>query len=395
METNERNYRIMSEQEKKRVGLFCYFSEKGTIDRNTKTLIQDLKKNIRYLAVIVNGGLCEKDFFSEQADILIERENTGYDAGAYKIALEREEVKNALRQADSLIFCNSSFYGPFVSFESIFDVMDKKNADFWGIANKESEKGAGIVSQIQSYFLCFNKRILDNDEISYFFINYVFPQELTYQDVCMVFENGLFLYLTQKGYSYDAWSRCVQSDIYSNPYGTLAIDNIIVLKKKIFSDNFYVDYRAKKSLEYIKEKYRYDISGIIKDVNERYGRNLSEDSIDQYDRIVPLMDNNMIERNVMQKYIMESGSVYIYGFGNVAKSIYSMMFCYPRNPYLKGFVVSDDQDLSVEEYKGYRIFHLSEIIDECPHLLIALTRRTACQVISKISKDINFLSIWE
>ncbi len=382
-------------KQKKRVALFCYFNEKGIIDNNTKTLIRDLKRNIEYLAVIVNGDLHEKNFFVEQADIAIERENIGYDAGAYKAALENNEIKNALCQADSLIFCNSSFFGPFVSFEKIFDVMDKKNSDFWGIANRESEKGMGIVSQIQSYFLCFNKRILENNELFYFFDHYVSQQELTYNDVCLVFENGLFLYLTQKGYSYDAWSKCIKSDIYSNPYGTLAIDNIIVLKKKVFSDDFYVDYRAKKSLQYIQKKYQYDISGIIEDVNEKYGRNLSEGLLDQYDKIVPLMDNNMVERSVMQKYIMESGGVYIYGFGNMAKSIYSTMFCYPRSPYLKGFVVSDDQNLNVKEYKGYKIFYLSEIINESPHLLIALTRRTTCQVISKLGKDIDFLSIWE
>lgn len=380
---------------KKRAAFFCYFSEAGTIDNNTKTLIWDLKKNVEYIAVIVNGHLHEKEFFREQADILIERENIGYDAGAYKSALEREEIKNVLCQVDSLIFCNSSFYGPFIPFQKIFEIMDKRKVDFWGIANKESEKGTGVVSQIQSYFLCFNKPILENGELFYFFSNYVYPQELDYRDVCLVFENGLFLYLTQKGYSYDAWSKKVRSDIYSNPYGTLAIDNIIVLKKKVFSDAFYVDYRAKKSLQYVQEKYKYDISGIISDVNENYGRNLSEDSINHYDRIVPLMDNNMIERRVMQKYITESGSVYIYGFGNVARSIYSMMFCYPRNPYLKGFVVSDDQSLNVEEYKGYKIYHFSEVMDESPHFLIALTRRTTCEVISKLDKNIDFLSIWE
>ncbi len=380
---------------KKRVALFCYFNEKGIVDNNTKTLICDLKKNIDYLAVIVNGSLVEKDFFLEQSDVLIERENLGYDAGAYKAALENEDVKAALSWADSLVFCNSSFYGPFIPFEKIFEVMDNKNADFWGIANRESDKGTGVVSQIQSYFLCFNKKILENDEIPYFFSHYVFPHEMNYHDVCLVFENGLFLYLTQKGYTYDAWSRFIKCDIYSNPYGTLDMDNTIVLKKKVFCDDYYVDYRAKKSLQYIKDRYQYDISGIIEDVNEKYGRNLSEDSLDQYDKIVPLTDNDMVERSVMQKYIMESGGVYIYGFGDVARSIHSMMFCYPRNPYLKGFVVSDDQELNVKGYKGYKIYRLSEILDESPHLLIALTRRTACQVMNSLSKDIDFMSIWE
>jgi lipopolysaccharide biosynthesis protein len=78
---------------------------------------------------------------------LIWRFNVGYDFGAYKDGIA--SISNS-GQLDSLILMNDSVYGPFWSLRDTLCTIDRKNIDFWGIADSFE-----YTHHIQTFFMVF------------------------------------------------------------------------------------------------------------------------------------------------------------------------------------------------------------------------------------------------
>ena len=100
--------------------IFCIYKKNSHLPRDVEYLIRDLKSVLDYLVIVVNGDLVEIEALSQLADKVIQRVNTGFDAGAYKFGLHDADVKKAVLKSDELILCNDTFYGPFVPFCDIF-----------------------------------------------------------------------------------------------------------------------------------------------------------------------------------------------------------------------------------------------------------------------------------
>ena len=132
----------------KRLAVYCYYSHSGTVSDNSLAFLRDLKTVCEKVVVIANGSL-KSDAFECVADKVFVRENTGYDAGAYKFFFEEKDFKELLDKTDEIILCNSSFYGPFISFKAIFEEMSWSNCDFWGLSSSEKN----LVKHIQSRFV--------------------------------------------------------------------------------------------------------------------------------------------------------------------------------------------------------------------------------------------------
>ena len=92
----------------------------------------------------------------------IERENKGYDFGAWQYAIENKMIPDDI---DYLFLLNDSVFGPL----SNLDVVVKKmlsdtSVDFWGLTDCYQ-----LGWHIQSYFLCFNRKIITSNEFKNFF----------------------------------------------------------------------------------------------------------------------------------------------------------------------------------------------------------------------------------
>ena len=132
-----------------RTALCAIYEESGTLPRDIEYMINNLRTEVNYLIIIINGVLENKEAIEEQADSLVVRENRGFDAGAFKDAFFRPEVRAVIDQSDELVFCNNTFYGPLISFSELFDKMSSSKADFWGLNYSDN----GVLHFIQSYFL--------------------------------------------------------------------------------------------------------------------------------------------------------------------------------------------------------------------------------------------------
>lgn len=382
----------------RRIGIFCLFSPSGEIDPLMVHTIKSMQEIVEYFIIVVNGSLNSIDKLRNYADEVVIRKNIGFDIGAYKDIILSPRYNSKIKGSDELVLCNSSFYGPFISFQEIFEKMEKSDSDFWGISSSEKN----LSQHIQSYFYVFRRNILKGEELCRYLKEKVDPERLDYFDACSIFENGLFQTLKKAGYQFDAYKRSIDCDTYLNPYGSVKLDRLPVLKRKIFSKEFYQKKKVVNALSYVKETYRFDIEPILDHAYRAYGIALTSEMIEtvktdfgEPPKTDLLCDPEAVRREEIEKFIAEHQNVYIYGNGVMAKIVYSSFFFYERNPELKGFVVSDHQRISKESFKGYPIYRFSEVKDQSDiAFLVALNKRNTKEVFPQLSQIKNVMFLW-
>lgn len=377
-----------------RTGIFCLYAPTGNIDFTITNTLKELKKVTSKLIVAVNGNVNNMSDLQPYADEILLRENKGFDIGAYAEVILSPVYREMIKKSGELVLCNSSFYGPFIPFKAIFQKMEKSSADFWGISSSEK----GLQQHIQSYFMVYRQRVLEGEELFSYLREHVEGKKIDYFSACSVFENGLFWELKKAGYKFDAYKRNIDCDNYTNPYGSVKMDGIPILKKKIFSREFYQQKQVANALSYIEKKYRYDITLILEHAHQAYGIVLQKEDIRKEIRerakkdILP--EDNLIAREEIEQFVASQEKILIYGIGGMAKRIFSCFFFYEDNPILQGFVISDGQNIEDKNFRGYPIYRYSEIEKDIDMaLLVALNQDNTEEVypLLRNRKKVKFL----
>ncbi len=386
---------IINMQMINRVGIFCLYEESKQIFEADVCLLKELKDCVNTLIVVLNGEIQNYEKIKNITSDIIIRHNCGYDVAAYKEALFCEQYHKIIKNCDELVLCNNSFFGPFVSFQEIFQIMNNRNCDFWGISSYET----GIIIHIMSYFLVFRKNIINDEEFFWFFKKNV-TDDMTYKDVCRIFENGLFYKLCTKGYKYDALVKGINYDTYSNSYESMRYDKVPIMKKKSFNKQFFDKEEVLNSLKYISEKYgEYELLHILDVVKSRYDININVEDISSHiytkTKKKQIKDLNVVLRNKIINFIKENKDIYIYGAGAIAYSIYTYFFPYVENEKLKGFIVSDNKEINSRIYYGYPVYHYSELQEKNKAIILALNEKNTNEVLENIKNYDRSLNLYE
>ncbi len=153
-----------------RFAIFVFYDSQGTVDDYVTYLLNELKLCVKDMAIVCNGALTEEGrarllAFTDQIQV---RENTGFDAMAYKLAMTRYIGWDRLSMYDEVILLNDTFYGPFYPFQEMFEAMRGRPVDFWGITGQEESldyfscNERRIPAYIQSYFCVFRKNVISD-----------------------------------------------------------------------------------------------------------------------------------------------------------------------------------------------------------------------------------------
>ena len=127
--------RIKLEIKVKRLGIYIIYDPDSIIDRYIYYVLRELKNYLSYLIVvcvfpcIISG----KEYIYPFADRIVFRKNKGYDAGAYKDLLCEILGWDFVYNYDELLLSNDTYYAPIVPFDPMFEIMDRKKCDYWGI----------------------------------------------------------------------------------------------------------------------------------------------------------------------------------------------------------------------------------------------------------------------
>lgn len=380
----------------KRIVIFCFYDVHGIAGTDTIKQLEDLYKIADYLVVVVNGELHNSGDIKEYANKIIVRQNQGYDAGAYKTALNDRKVKDCILQSDELVFCNNTFWGPVVgSYIEIMKKMEKSNADFWGLVYVESP----LKKQIQSYFMVFRKRIIESGDLYEYMDDYIDENTDDYYEVCCLFEDGIFEYLISKGYQYDAVIKQISCSIFANPYQLMVCDQVPIIKKKCFSSRYYNEEKCLMALAYVYQYTNYDVRLILEYINRVYGIYIDCELLKKYQipkkypkQVRPSFPS--VTKEDIFYFISDKENIYIYGAGIVGKNVFYML---GKRVGLKGFIISDNQILDFTSYKGVPIYRLSEVNigQEKVGIIVAMAQKNTRQVKQLLGDRPNVLYMWQ
>lgn len=242
----------------KRFSVYCFYDKDSIAGQYVFYYLNALKEISDYLFVVINGDIDEtyKTGLQSIADRVDIRENYGFDAYAYKYALN--ECKNILSEYDELIFSNNSFYGPVYPLTDVFEHMESKNLpsantsniDFWGITLhprinariNEKQKLPYINEHIQSYFLVFNRQVFLSKTFSDFFQN--LPPIDNFLDAVVLFELELTRVLSEDGHF--RYSSYVDPEKFPDcnctipyPYDLYRDGKTPFIKRKVFFEKYH------------------------------------------------------------------------------------------------------------------------------------------------------------
>lgn len=272
----------------KRVAIYFFFDKDGIVDRYVKTVLTDLKRNIDRLIVVVNGNLTGggQEIFQDYTNEILVRENKGFDVWAYKTAMDYLGWKNLL-EYDELILMNYTIMGPVYPLKCVFDVMDKKNVDFWGITKcfREDSKAAQemwnnpygyIPEHIQSSFTVFRNSIMKSSIFQEYWNN--MKPILSYYESGGRHEQVITKYFSDNGFKWDCYTQ--YDDIDYTYYGccpliTFPLEVVKGKKSPFFKRrSFFTNKRestaalakTKELLDFLEKETTYDCSQIYENL---------------------------------------------------------------------------------------------------------------------------------
>lgn len=374
----------------KRTAIYCFYSKTGKVYSETCRQIYDLRKNTGYLIIVINGDAETAECFNI-ADKIVRRPNRGLDAGAYRQIILDSEFRKVIEKSDELVLCNNTFFGPFCGFKKIFDEMENKDADFWGINIFEN----GVIRHIQSYFLVYRKKILKDKFFYSFFQDKIDENTTDYDEVCSWFENIFFEFLISKGYTYDCYVNNLRYKIYEYPQKCLE-RGLPVLKKKVFGIAYKKEC-AMQALKYIKYKYDYPIDGILSEIENEYGLHMTEEEVEsckisEEDCPVeyPVSVKNWEQ---IEAFCSKSDNLYFYGTGYYANTVYNRI---KNQSEVKGFVVTDSINKRSEMFEDKRVYTLGELKNKNHiDILVAMSKPNTDAVKGRLSGFRNVFDLWE
>ena len=238
---------------RKRVAIYIYFGKETVVSAENEYFIGSLFSEVDYLLVVSNSRLspAERLCLNRISSNIYYRDNIGYDFGAWKDAITYLGME-FLSAFDELLLVNSSCIGPFIPWSSVFETMEKKNDDFWGLtifpeifeSNRPEAShlpDKRIPRHIQSFFLAFTNKVFTSQSFQDYWESVRFATAL--MDVVARFECTLTEYLANSGFSYSAYVEDHEpfqlhastspnfNAIYNLPYHMLTIGSPIIKNK--------------------------------------------------------------------------------------------------------------------------------------------------------------------
>lgn len=154
-----------------RVCIFAHFDKDNLIDDYVIYYLNELRKNCSSIIFVSDSDLSEseKEKISSIVNYIQAYRHGEYDWGSYKFGYLIAKENGFLDNADELLMCNDSVYGPIYSLDKYFDKMGQKASDFWGMYQEQFGLKRGVIEpHLQSWFLCLKKTVINSDKFDEF-----------------------------------------------------------------------------------------------------------------------------------------------------------------------------------------------------------------------------------
>lgn len=138
----------------RRLTIFASYSSSPTVPAYVLFHLGALRKFSSRLAFVSNSPLSESSRaeLNGTCDLVVERSNKGYDFAAWRDVILAERMA----EWDEVLLTNSSVVGPLFDLAPLFEDMQARSCDFWGLTHS-----VNLRPHIQSFFVCFRKRLIN------------------------------------------------------------------------------------------------------------------------------------------------------------------------------------------------------------------------------------------
>lgn len=199
-------------QNPSRLVIFFFYDKDGIVDRYIPFMLSEVQKNADEIYVVVNGNLTDegRNVFKQFAVDVFERENKGFDVWAYKESIERLGW-DKLESYDEIVLMNFTMMGPIYPFEIMFNEMNGRDLDFWGITQFfktdfdpfQTMPDGYIPDHIQSHFIAVRKTMVKSDVFHHYWEK--MPMITGYLDSVSKHEALFTQYFEKKGFSWQVY----------------------------------------------------------------------------------------------------------------------------------------------------------------------------------------------
>lgn len=278
----------------KRLMIYFFYDKDGIVDDYVPYFLEKFKPYCEEICTVINGTVTEesKEKLKKYSSLVFERENIGFDSGAYKYAIEHYGYEK-LREYDELILANFTMFGPIFSPQELFNTMEKRDCDFWGITKHPAIDHflaeTKVDDHIQSYFLVYKKNILCSKDFEEYWNT--LQTATTYEEAIAFHELRTTKFFEERGYKSDTYINLEKylSEIKNKPYYYSILrqvkeDRMPFIKRKIFlieNNNYFNDIKGGfiSLLEYLEKNSDYDLNMIYENIRRSNFVNLDISSI--------------------------------------------------------------------------------------------------------------------
>lgn len=184
---------------RRRVAVFASYSADGVLPPQVQPYLEGLRPLVERIVVICDNDLApdQRAHLSRLADHVITGRHGEYDFGSYKRGEAWARQAGWLDEADDLILCNDSCFGPVGSFAPMFERMDARHLDFWGATDSQE-----FHPHLQSFFVVLNWHVFQSPTFRSFMGG--ITKQPNVHEVIKKYEIGLTKTLAGAGYNWGA-----------------------------------------------------------------------------------------------------------------------------------------------------------------------------------------------
>lgn len=352
------------------------YDSAGYIHDYLKYYMRELKTVCDYLILTVNGDLhCINDI-KDMGDVdeIFQRPNEGLDVQAYMETIQKLIERDELYLYDEIVLSNDTLFGPFISFSEIFEIMEKKKCDVWGL----NINPLPFCRHIQSFFYCFRNNTIDL-AISYW-SSVKLPNNYTKSCYVGMFELGLSNYLQEKGKDLAAFADENPFDVFDTPQYVLKYCNFPFMKKSIYlsrMDKSDIIRIYKDCVGYIMKNFNYPVIYIKKYLKEKY-------EIDIEDKQGEL---NKTKKSSLMEFVSNAKNVYLYGIGEYGQMLFGLI----GEKCIKGFI--DGKVNKPDILWGKPVYDITDINNNS-FIVVAMSRKNTEEVKTSLRNYENVYFLW-
>lgn len=228
-----------------RLVIYFHYDPRGQADTACRFAVQAVREVAQAVLFVTNGKLTpESRAWAESLPglTLLERENTGFDVGAYKAALA-SLGRAALDAYDEVVLMNYTLAGPVRPLAGFFAAMEAKDLDFWGLSRhyamrsrRFGGKTGTVPEHIQSHLIAVRRPMYD-DFWAYW--QQIAPPQ-SYEESVACHEARFTAYFASRGYRWDTyldgerWRGIFVNPLMACPAALIAEEHCPFFKRRSF-----------------------------------------------------------------------------------------------------------------------------------------------------------------